>query len=158
MRPAGVSHSGLHIDVGHGHADKRRVVGPIAIHEQIEQPDIVVVADPSVLEAVDVCAGLKEDGMVIINSKRTAEELKLKAKNVFVVNATEIALKHFRKLILNTVMLGAFCKATGLISIDSMKKAISEQLSGKLPQKVVDANINAIQDIYDVMTAAEGSQ
>jgi len=128
---------------------------PITVHEEISEPDIVVVADSSILDAVDVTAGLKEEGILIINSKKTPSELGFKVKNVYTINASDIALKHFKKLILNTVMLGAFCKVTKLVSLESIKKAIKEKLSEKLPEKVVEANLNAIQEIYDLMEASK---
>ncbi len=128
---------------------------PITIHEEIAEPDIVVVADPSIMPEVDVCAGLKENGIVIINTTKKAEDLNIKANRVFTVDASSVALKHFKKLILNTLMLGALCKATGVVKIDSVKRAIREVLGKKLPQQVVDANINAIQELYDSMKVNE---
>lgn len=122
---------------------------PITIHEEIAEPDIVVVADPSIMSEVDVCAGLKKNGIVIVNTTKKPEELDIKAKNVFTVDASSVALKHFKKLILNTVMLGALCKVTGVVKIDSVKRAIMEVLGNKFPKQVVDANINAIQEVYD---------
>jgi len=125
---------------------------PITIHEEVEEPDIVLVADSSILDSVDVCAGLKEDGLVIINTTREVSELNLKnKKKVFTVDATEVALKYFKKLILNTVMLGAFCKVTGIVELESVKRAIKEKLGEKFSEKVINANINAIQEVYDKM-------
>lgn len=124
---------------------------PITIHEEIAEPDVVIVADPSIMHEVDVCAGLKKDGIVIVNSEKKPSELNLKAKRIFTVNATDIALKHFNKLIFNTVMLGAFCKVTDIVKIESVKRAIREKLAEKFPPTVVEANINAIQEVYDTM-------
>jgi len=124
---------------------------PIRIHEEITEPDIVIVADSSILEAVDVCKGMKENGIVIINTNKPVAELGLKAKHIFAVDATEVALKYFGRLILNTVMLGAFCKAINLVKLDSVKKAAREKLSAKLSDKIVDKNIEAIQAVYDLM-------
>jgi 2-oxoacid:acceptor oxidoreductase gamma subunit (pyruvate/2-ketoisovalerate family) len=123
---------------------------PITIHEEIAEPDVVVVGDPSILEAVDVCAGLKPEGILIVNSSKKPEELGLKAKRIFTVDGTEVALKNFKKLILNTVMLGAFCKVTGIVKLDSIKKAIQANFTGKLPESVITANINAVQETYDL--------
>ncbi len=125
---------------------------PINIHEEIAEPDIVVVGDPSILDAVDVCAGLKENGVLIVNTSKKPSELGLRFKRVFTVDATSIALKHFHKLILNTVMLGAVCKVTNVVKLESVKKAIKEALGQKVPQKVLDANIAAIQEVYDIMS------
>ena len=125
---------------------------PITIHEEISEPDIVVVADASIMDAVDVCSGLKKDGIVIVNSQKKPEELKLKAKRVFTVDATEVALRLFNgKLIYNTVMLGAFCKVTDTVKLESVKRAINAKLSEKFSKAVVDSNIVAIQEVYDKM-------
>ena len=126
----------------------------INIHEEIAEPDIVIVGDPSIMTEVDICKGLKENGIVIVNTVKKAEDLKLRAKKVYVVDASSIAIKHFNKLILNTVMLGAFCKITGFVKLDSVKRAIRESLKGKLPDAVVEANIAAIQETYDITNAS----
>src|SRR3989344_683746 len=126
---------------------------PIIIHEEISEPDVVIVGDASIMDAVDVCSGLKQNGIVIGNSGRKPAELGLKAKRVFTVAATEIALKHFGKPIYNTVMLGAFCKVTGIVKIDSVKWAIRESFAKKFPQSVIDSNISAVQDVYDMVEA-----
>src|SRR3989338_4799070 len=74
---------------------------PITIHEEIEAPDIVLVGDSSIMGNVDVCSGIKPNGIVIVNSPKSPKELGLNGKglNVITVNATEVALKHFKKLI-----------------------------------------------------------
>ncbi len=124
---------------------------PITIHEEISEPDVVIVGDPSIMHEVDVTAGLKENGIVIVNTSKKPSELGLSAKRVFTVNATDVALKHFGKLIFNTVMLGAFCRVTDIVKLESVKKAIREKLGEKFPEKIVEANINAIQEVYDIM-------
>lgn len=124
---------------------------PILIHEEIAEPDVVIVGDASVMDAVDVCSGLRSNGIVIVNSVKTPAELGLKAKRVFAVPATEVALKHFGKPIFNTVMLGAFCKVTDIVKIESVKWAIRESFEKKFPQALIDANIAAVQDVYDMV-------
>ena len=62
--------------------------GPILIHEEISEPDIVVVADDSVLDSVNVALGLKKNGIIILNTKKNLQELKLHAKNVFTIDGT----------------------------------------------------------------------
>jgi len=126
---------------------------PFLIHEEIAQPDVVIVGDSSILDAVDVCKGLRADGVVIVNSRKSASDLRLNAKNVYTVNATEVALKHFKKLILNTVMLGAFCKVTGIVRLASVQKAIRESLSS-LPAPLIEANVKAIEEVYNLMACS----
>ena len=117
---------------------------PIRVHQNIYEPDIVVVLDASLLKKVDVCSGLKPGGVVIVNTKRRAAELGLKAERVFTVDATDIALKHLGRPIVNTSMLGAFAKVTGLVSLDALKRAISHRFSGEIAEK----NLRAIEECY----------
>src|SRR3989344_2028263 len=124
---------------------------PINIHEEISEPDVVIVGDPSIMDVVDVCSGLKPNGIVIVNSVKRPEELGLKAKRVFTFPATDVALKHFGKPIYNTVMLGAFCKVTDIVKIESVKWAIKESFAKKFPQAIVDSNVAAVKDVYDQM-------
>ncbi|HLC79141.1 MAG TPA: 2-oxoacid:acceptor oxidoreductase family protein [archaeon] len=130
---------------------------PITIHEEIAEPDVVIVGDPSIMDSVDVCAGLKKNGIVIVNTTKGAKDLNLKAKRVFTIDATEVALKNFNgKMVLNTVMLGAFCKVTDIVKIESIKRAISESFPKKFSKAIVDANINAVQEVYDKMQVSKG--
>ncbi|MBI4209964.1 MAG: 2-oxoacid:acceptor oxidoreductase family protein [Candidatus Diapherotrites archaeon] len=124
---------------------------PISIHEEIAEPDVVIVGDPSIMDSVDVCSGLRKGGIVIVNSPKRPEDLGLHAGRIFTVDATDIALKHFGKLIFNTVMLGAFCKVTDIVGIDSIERAIKESFDRKFPQAVIDANVKAVREVYDIM-------
>ncbi len=107
---------------------------PIRIHSEIKEPDMVVVFDPSLFEIVDVLAGLKPGGKILVNSP---EPIEVKGSyEVYYVDATRIALEL--KLVvagwalINTPMLGAMAKVLGNISIDSVVKAIKTNWSGKL--------------------------
>lgn len=75
---------------------------PITIHSNIYEPDFVVVVDDTLLDAVDVTAGLKETGAIVINTTKPAEEVKAKLKNykggVYVVDARKISLDTLRKI------------------------------------------------------------
>ncbi len=128
---------------------------PINIHEEISEPDVVIVGDASIMDAVDVCSGLKPNGIVLVNSVKKPEELGLAAKRVFTVAGTKVALKFFGKPIYNTVMLGAFCKVTGIVKIESIKWAIKESFAKKFPRQVIDANVFAVQAVYDILAVAK---
>ncbi|AMM53883.1 pyruvate/ketoisovalerate ferredoxin oxidoreductase subunit gamma [Pyrococcus kukulkanii] len=122
---------------------------PIRIKTQIYEPDIVVVLDPSLLETVDVTAGLKDNGIVIINTEKSKEEvlekLKKKPKKLALVDATTIALEVLGLPITNTAILGAVAKATGLVKVDSIKEAIKNTFSGELGEK----NAKAAQEAFE---------
>jgi len=122
---------------------------PIRIKTQIYEPDIVVVLDPSLLETVDVTAGLKEGGIVIINTEKSKEEvlekLKKKPAKLALVDATTIALDVLGLPITNTAILGAVAKATGIVELDYVKEAIKETFSGTLGEK----NAKAAEEAFN---------
>lgn len=99
---------------------------PILLKTQIYNPDIVVILDPYVLRAAGVTAGVKEDGLFIINSRKSPSEFDFTQK-IVTVDATSIAvslgLGNKANPIINTAMLGAFAKATGMISLESVVEA-----------------------------------
>ncbi|NTV00224.1 MAG: pyruvate ferredoxin oxidoreductase [Methanoregulaceae archaeon] len=102
---------------------------PIRIYSQIRNPDLVVVLDTSVMEAVDVLHGLKPDGRVLINAPKAEE---LSGHRSYSVDLTGIALSLGLVIagspVLDTPVLGALAKM-GIISIESAKAAISEMFS-----------------------------
>jgi 2-oxoacid:acceptor oxidoreductase gamma subunit (pyruvate/2-ketoisovalerate family) len=123
---------------------------PIRMVSQIEHADISVVLDPSLLSAVNIMGTLKEGGLIIINSPLNPEELNLGAKiNVATVDAGGIAMRHRLiregKPIVNTPMLGAFARASNLVSLEAMEKG----LKGKLSSTVSAANIAALRDAFE---------
>ena len=86
----------------------------IRIKTQVYEPDYVVVLDDKLVDTVDVLKGLKENGMVIINTDRKPEEIELsRAVNCATVDATTISLNILGRPITNSSMLGALAKATG---------------------------------------------
>jgi 2-oxoisovalerate ferredoxin oxidoreductase gamma subunit len=96
----------------------------------IYEPDVVVVLEPSLLTAVDVTNGLKENGIVIVNTDRDPDDLarELGVNKAAIVNATKIAVDNRLgskvSPIVNTAMVGAIAKATGLVKIESVVDSI----------------------------------
>lgn len=89
---------------------------PITIHSNIYEPDYVVVVDDTLLDSVDVTAGLKTDGGIVINTTKGAEEIKSKLKNykgeVYTIDARKISLETLGKYFPNTPMLAAIVKVS----------------------------------------------
>ncbi len=119
---------------------------PIRTRERVYNPDIVVVLDPTILKIVDVTAGLKKNGMVILNTSKDEKEVRkafgIKAK-MAVVDATDIAMKHLGRPITNTTMLGALIKTTGIVDIKSMERPLKGRFG-----RIAEININAMQQAY----------
>ncbi|WP_340819931.1 pyruvate ferredoxin oxidoreductase subunit gamma [Methanolobus sp. WCC4] len=123
---------------------------PIRLRSQIYEPDYVIVQDPTLLEVVDVASGLKDDGILIINSDFDADKFDIDTKaKIMTVNATKIALDIIGRPIVNTVLLGAFAGATGEIKPESIMEAVKE----RFPGKVGDKNAEAIMEAYKMMEA-----
>lgn len=122
----------------------------IRTREKIYEPNIVVVLDPSLLQIVNVEAGLREGGLVVLNTTKSAEELRretgLKGR-LAIVDATKIAIETMRLPITNTTMLGALLKASGLMTIDALKGPIQHRF-GPIAAK----NLNACMRAYDETT------
>ncbi len=117
----------------------------INLRTHIYEPDHLIILDDSLLKAIDVTKGLKKNGIIVINS---AESIKSNIKSDFSsfnINATKIALDILGKPIVNTAMLGAFAKATKLVSLKSIEKALKEKFSGTILEK----NIQAAKKAYD---------
>lgn len=122
---------------------------PIGLREQVHEPDVIIVQDPTLLTAIDVAKGANKKTILIINSSKNKNEInvKLPAKNIFVVDATKIAMEKIGRNIVNTTILGAFAKTTKLVSLDALKKAIKEKFGDK-GETVVSKNIEAIEEAY----------
>jgi 2-oxoacid:acceptor oxidoreductase gamma subunit (pyruvate/2-ketoisovalerate family) len=109
---------------------------PIQLRVNIYEPDHIVVLDPTLIGAADVTSGLKQGGWVIINSGHSPETFHhLKDFRTATVDATSIALRNGlgsrTNPIVNTAILGAFSKVTGLVKIDSIALSIREEVPGK---------------------------
>jgi len=116
------------------------------VRSLIHEPDYVVVLDPLLRKSVNIAEGLKENGILVLNSAVPPEEVELlKPYKVATVDATAIALKTIGRPITNTAILGAFVKATGEIKLESILSAVRNQWSGRL----AEVNVKAVQDAYD---------
>lgn len=122
---------------------------PIRRKMQVYEPDILVIMDDSLVSLPTTYAGLKDGGIVIINSAKTPEELGVPANagEVAIVNATKISEELMGRNIPNTAMLGAFAKISGLVDkekvFDQVEKAFGE------------INRQAAQQAYDQVVSTK---
>lgn len=126
---------------------------PIRRHCPIEEPDVVVVLDESLLEGAGVCDGLSESGCLIVNSKRDPEQVGKAAgagnRDVWVVDATGISLDELKRDIPNTPMIGALIKARGMLKLETVLADIKKKFSKKFKKNVVESNLRAIKRAYE---------
>lgn len=120
---------------------------PIRVRSSITEPDVVAVLDPGLLRIVDVTSGLKPDGIVVINTSRTAEQLSQEfgiKVAIATVNATRIAQELLGVPITNTTMIGAVIKATEIIELESLVEPVKHRFG-----RLADKNIAAMKRAYE---------
>lgn len=128
----------------------------IRTREAVTQPDVVIVQDPTLLHQVDVFGGLSAQGYVLINSTCSVEDLGLDELlnrvpdgHVCVVPASDIGVKHMKRPIANTPLLGGFASTTGAIKIESVLSAIR----GKFPGSLGSKNADAAKEAHDLVVS-----
>jgi len=131
----------------------------IIVREHIYQPNFIIIQDASLLASVDVLFGADKKTTVMINTSKSPKEI-LKAikiqkiqsfipdiSNIKTIDATKIALQIFGKNLMNTVILGAFAKLSGHISLKSLHLAITEKFSQK-GNDIISKNQTAAEQAY----------
>ena len=126
---------------------------PIRVRAGITEPDVVVVFDATLLRLVNVVEGLKDGGILVINSKKPTSELKQEFGGrwrLAVLDATRIARETLGVAIVNTTMLGALVKAVGVVKMESLLVPIRDRFG-----RLADRNISAIERAMEE-TGVEG--
>lgn len=124
---------------------------PIRIHSNIYEPDYVVVVDDTLLESVDVTAGLKETGAIVINTTKDGEYLAKALKGykgkVYTIDARKVSMETLGKYFPNTPMLAAIVKVSGIMDekdfIEDMKGSFKHKFAKK--PEVIEGNMKAIE-------------
>lgn len=124
----------------------------IRTREPVAEPNALIVQDATLLHQVDLFSGLRPDGWILINSARGFDDLgvgaltsRFRHDRLLTVPATEIALRLLGRPIPNTVLLGGFCAASGIVSIGALEQAIRERFTGE----VAAANVAAAREAHD---------
>lgn len=126
----------------------------IRLREPIFHPDALIVQDASLVRSTDVLAGLEHTRIVVINTRQSLEELdaaELKAavgvERMVALPATEIALEVIGRNVPNVVLLAAFCAASGVMSLETLKSAIGAKFKGA----VAAANLTAAERAWELV-------
>ncbi len=113
---------------------------------EVSDPDVVIVLDARLMDAVNVVAGLKPGGLLVVNTRLSPEELSSRFEDRFrvaTVDANTIAREEIGVPIVNTTMIGAFLKASGLMQKEDLVEPLKYRF-GRLAEK----NINAMNRAY----------
>jgi len=126
----------------------------IRLREPIMEPDALIIQDPTLLHQIDVFAGLKPDGYVLLNTHHSFEALGLgdllkahRPERFCTLPATQLGLKHIGRPIPNVPLIAGFAALSGMIKLESVVKAINEKFSGK----VAEGNIAAATEAYELV-------
>jgi pyruvate ferredoxin oxidoreductase gamma subunit len=136
----------------------RMATREIRLREPILEPDCLIVQDATLFKAIDVFAGIRPNGYLLVNTNKTFEELhieqaaqRLPAGHAVIVPASELAMKHVRRPVPNAALLGAFAALTEVVHFESVKRAIEETFPGKIGA----ANIAAAEEAFEIVMAQE---
>lgn len=129
----------------------------IRVHSNIYTPELVVVVDETLLESVDVTAGLKEEGAIIINTAKKKEEiiplLKGYKGRVFVVDARKISVETLGKYFPNSPMLAAAVAVSEVMPKDEFIAEMRSSYEHKFAKKpeVIEGNMNALIQTFEAL-------
>lgn len=126
----------------------------IRMHCPVLHPQIVNIADATLLDGVNVTEGALDDTIFIVNTSKEPKEIRKKlkatpAQKVFTIDATKIALECIGRALPNASMLGALSKATNLVPIDTLLEDVKKSFGKKFAQKIIDGNLKATRRGYE---------
>ncbi len=130
----------------------------IRVREPVMEPDCLIVQEPTLMRAADVFAGLRPGGYLLVNTNKAFAEGRvqeiadsLPKGHAVAVPATDLARKHVGGARPNAALIGSFAALTGLIRLDSVKRAIGEAFPGE----VGAANIAAAVEAFELVMTQE---
>ncbi|MFH2027778.1 MAG: 2-oxoacid:acceptor oxidoreductase family protein [Nanoarchaeota archaeon] len=125
---------------------------PIVQYAPVVHPDLVMVIDPTLLDTIDVTEGLTEQGILIVNTPKSSEDIKQKTKfkgKTYTIDATKISIDTVGKNLPNTPMLGAFVKITQKIPLEAVKNSIKDKFLKKIGEEKTNATIKGVELAYE---------
>jgi 2-oxoacid:acceptor oxidoreductase gamma subunit (pyruvate/2-ketoisovalerate family) len=130
---------------------------PIQTRGMVHHPDVLVLLDPSVMRFANTFAGLKPKGMVVVNSSRSLEEVKVQVNlpdvAVFPIDATRISVSVFGQTSIpftNVVMVGAFTAAGQIVAIESVIAVLPQFFPAKALEQNKKAGLLGYQQMEDL--------
>ncbi len=125
----------------------------LRMHCPVLHPNIVVVVDSTLLDAINVADGAPEDASFIVNTVKEPSEIrnKLNAKatqKVYTIDATKIAIECFGRAMPNSPMVGSLAKVSGIVTLDAVLEDVKKSFGKKFAQKVIDGNLEAVKRGY----------
>lgn len=121
---------------------------PIRLRSKVHHPDYVIVQDATILGEVDIASGLREDGVILINTEKELPRVEVgENARVVAIPASRVAQEMLGRPIGNTALLGAFAAITGELTMDAVSEAVRQRLGGQLGEK----NVLVVQRVYEML-------
>jgi len=133
-------------------AYNRIATKPIRRHGLVENPQVVIVVDPTLVFSARVIDDVDDDVVFLINTTKSPADARQALgveQPVFTVDATQIAQEEIGLRKPNTPMLGAAAKVSGVVQLEALLSATEKSFSEKFKRKVVDGNLEAIRRAYN---------
>ncbi len=125
----------------------------LRMHCPVLNPQVVSVVDATLLDSINVADGSTKDAIFVVNTSKDPKEIRAKLKaqqgqKVFTIDASKIAMDCIGRSLPNAPMLGAICKVTSLVSLESLLEDVRKSFGKKFAQKIIDGNIEAAKRGY----------
>ena len=118
----------------------------------VTEPDVVVVLDPTLIGSIEVTEGLKEEGVLLVNSPLSPKEIRSRLGfkgEIWTVDATGIAMELIGRNLPNTPMLGALARATVAVDKESLIRVLKMKLGAAMKEEIVKSNVAALEKAYN---------
>ena len=126
---------------------------PISTYCGITEPDIVVVVDDSLMDVVDVTAGLKSGGTLLANTHMSPSDFKeqyqMQDYRLYTLDATHLAMDVIGRPFANVPMLGALLNITGTLEKEEAADFLRKSFGKRFPEKIVEKNVTALTRAYE---------
>ena len=132
----------------------------IRVHSKIYDPDFVAVVDETLLHTVDVTAGLKKEGAIIVNTAKSKEEIMPQLNGyegrVVTIDARTISEEALGKYFPNSPMLAAVVATTGVMPKETFLHEMRASYKHKFAKKpeVIDGNMKALEMAFAAVEEA----
>jgi len=120
---------------------------PIRTRSKVYEPDYIIIIDPTLIESERCFSGLKKGTKAVVAVRETTKIANMEGIEICTLPAEKIAQEVIGKPFANTVLLGAFSKASGEVKVDAILKAVSTRFEGK--PEVLNRNLEAVKKGYE---------
>lgn len=126
----------------------------LRMHCPVTSPDIIVVADPTLIGAINIAEGAKENAMFLVNTNLSPKEIRQKlnlpsSQKIYTLNATKIALETIGRPLPNAALVGAMARISGLVDLNTVLEDVRKSFGKKFSQKIIDGNLEATRRGYE---------